>query len=383
MASSMTAYQRLHSHFDKIGELENIAEISHWDEATMMPEGSGETRGRSLATLSGVIHDLKTDPKISEWLDESEGDNSLDQWQKANLFEIRRIFAESSVIPTDLAQEIERSSSLSEQAWRKLRANNDWASMMPLLSRVVELVREKAKILADAKGLSAYDALLDQYEPGLTSETINLEFSKLKAFLPNFIDNVIEIQGRQRAAPLKGTFEITKQRQLGIQIMKVMGFNFNKGRLDVSHHPFCGGTPDDTRITTRYNEESFEESLMGVIHETGHALYEQGLSKDRDGLPVQRALSMGIHESQSLFWERYVGQSREFWRAMHPAFLDAFPRQNPVPPSPPALLHAADITLSPFPALQPAHPVIERLEVSAAAAREHSPYRFWPTPTYE
>ena len=324
MASSMTAYQRLHSHFDKIGELENIAEISHWDEATMMPEGSGETRGRSLATLSGVIHDLKTDPKISEWLNESEGDNSLDQWQKANLFEIRRIFAESSVIPTDLAQEIERSSSLSEQAWRKLRANNDWASMMPLLSRVVELVREKAKILADAKGLSAYDALLDQYEPGLTSETINLEFSKLKAFLPNFIDDVIEIQGRQRAAPLKGTFEITKQRQLGIQIMKVMGFNFNKGRLDVSHHPFCGGTPDDTRITTRYNEESFEESLMGVIHETGHALYEQGLPVNWRNQPVGLARSMAVHESQSLLMEMQACRSKEFIKFITPLIQETF-----------------------------------------------------------
>ena len=328
MKNNNSAYQQLHDHFDKIGELENIAEIAYWDEATMMPEGSGETRGKSLATLSGVIHELKTDPKIGDWLSESEGDNSLDLWQKANVFEIRRIFEECSVIPVALAEELEHRSFQSEQAWRNYRADNDWSSMLPLLSSLVDLVREKAKTLGDVKGANPYDALLDQYEPGMTSESIDQEFAKLKHFLPDFIEEVIKTQDRNKPKDLTGPFEVNKQRALGLQVMKSMGFNFDKGRLDISHHPFCGGTPDDTRITTRYNEDSFEESLMGVIHETGHALYEQGLPTSWRNQPVGLARSMALHESQSLLMEMQACRSKEFLEFLTPSIQDTFAGDN-------------------------------------------------------
>ncbi len=328
MKDNTSAYQQLHNHFDKIGELENIAEIAYWDEATMMPEGSGETRGKSLATLSGFIHELKTDPKIDDWLKESEGDNSLDLWQKANVFEIRRIFDECSVIPVALAEELEQRSFKSEQAWRNYRADNDWDAMLPLLSSLIDLVREKAQVLADTKGGGPYDALLDQYEPGMTAESIDQEFAKLKNFLPDFIEQVIKIQDQNKPEPLTGPFGIDKQRQLGLQVMKSMGFNFEKGRLDVSHHPFCGGTPDDTRITTRYNEDSFEESLMGVIHETGHALYEQGLPISWRNQPVGLARSMAMHESQSLLMEMQACRSKEFLEFLTPSIQDTFSCDN-------------------------------------------------------
>ena len=328
MKNNNSAYQQLHDHFDKIGELENIAEIAYWDEATMMPEGSGETRGKSLATLSGVIHELKTDPKIGDWLSKSEGNNSLDPWQKANVFEIRRIFDECSVIPVALAKELEQRSFQSEQAWRNYRADNDWSSMLPLLSSLVDLVREKAKTLGDVKGANPYDALLDQYEPGMTSESIDQEFAKLKHFLPDFIEEVIKTQDRNKPKVLTGPFEVNKQRALGLQVMKSMGFNFDKGRLDISHHPFCGGTPDDTRITTRYNEDSFEESLMGVIHETGHALYEQGLPTSWRNQPVGLARSMALHESQSLLMEMQACRSKEFLEFLTPSIQDTFAGDN-------------------------------------------------------
>ena len=328
MKDNANAYQQLHTHFDKIGELENIAEIAYWDEATMMPEGSGETRGKSLATLSGVIHELKTEQKIGDWLLESEGDNSLDLWQKANVFEIRRIFDECSAIPVTLEEELEQRSFKSEQAWRNYRADNDWGSMLPLLSSLVDLVREKAQVLGELKSARPYDALLDQYEPGMTAESIDKEFSKLKNFLPDFIEDVIEDQGRDKPEDLAGPFEIDKQRELGVQVMKSMGFNFDKGRLDVSHHPFCGGTPDDTRITTRYNEDSFEESLMGVIHETGHALYEQGLPVSWRNQPVGLARSMAMHESQSLLMEMQACRSKEFLKFLTPSIQETFAGDN-------------------------------------------------------
>ena len=317
-------YQQLQSHFNKIGELENIAEIAYWDEATMMPEGSGEARGKSLATLSGVIHELKTDIKIRDWLLESEGNNSLDLWQKANVFEIRRIFDECSAIPVDLTEKLEERSFQSEQAWRRCRSANDWTSMLPLLSGLIELVREKAQILGEIKNTEPYDALLDQYEHGVTSESIEGEFDKLKRFLPDFLEDVLTIQKLNKPTPLVGPFEIAKQRELGIQVMASMGFDFDKGRLDVSHHPFCGGTPDDTRITTRYNEDGFEESLMGVIHETGHALYEQGLPSLWRNQPVGLARSMAMHESQSLLMEMQACRSEEFLTFLTPFIQEKF-----------------------------------------------------------
>ncbi len=324
MNNKQSAYQQLQSHFNKIGELENIAEIAYWDEATMMPEGSGEARGKSLATLSGVIHELKTDTKIEEWLLGSEGDNSLDLWEQANVFEIRRIFDECSAIPVDLTEKLEERSFQSEQAWRKYRSDNDWDSMHPLLSGLVELVREKAQILGNIKKTGPYDALLDQYEPGMTSESIEREFDKLKRFLPGFLEEVLQIQDRNKPIPLAGPFEISKQRELGIEVMTKMGFDFDKGRLDVSHHPFCGGTPDDTRITTRYNEGSFDESLMGVIHETGHALYEQGLPAPWRNQPVGLARSMAMHESQSLLMEMQACRSEEFLTFLTPLIQEKF-----------------------------------------------------------
>ena len=324
MSSTSSPYQLLASHFDKIGDLEDIAEISSWDEATVMPEGGGRARGKSLATLSGTIHELKTDQRIKEWLSLTDGDNSLDSWQKANVLEIKKIFKEASAIPVELAKAIELSSSKSEQAWRHHRADNDWTSMQPHLTALVGLVRERASILASTKQSTPYDALLDQYEPGVTAKSINTEFNKLKTFLPDFISEVEEAQNSKTTLPINGRFPLKLQERLGKKIMGVMGFDFNRGRLDISHHPFCGGIPDDTRITTRYNEENFTESLMGVIHETGHALYQQGLPTHWRNQPVGEARSMAMHESQSLIMEMQACRSAEFLSFLTPLVQDTF-----------------------------------------------------------
>jgi carboxypeptidase Taq len=205
-----------------------------------------------------------------------------------------------------------------EQAWRVHRANNDWPAMLPLLEEVVTLSRERAAILGAAKGCSPYDALLDEYEPGVTSATVDEVFADLKTFLPGFAAEVIARQASEPVLPLTGDFSVEKQRALGIEVMTAMGFDFDHGRLDISHHPFCGGVPDDVRITTRYNTGNFVESLMGVIHETGHAMYEQGLPADWRNQPVGTALSSGTHESQSLLMEMQACRTREFLQFLAP-----------------------------------------------------------------
>ncbi|HKI73705.1 MAG TPA: carboxypeptidase M32, partial [Pseudomonadales bacterium] len=239
-------------------------------------------------------------------------------WQAANLREIKRMVANATSIPADLVRRFSLATSRSEQAWRVCRADNDWESMKPLLEDVVALSRERAAALAESRGCSLYNALLDTYEPNTTTEMVDRVFAELKEFLPGFTAEVIGKQSQEEVLALTGDFSIDKQKQLGMTVMASMGFDFDHGRLDISHHPFCGGVPDDVRITTRYNTANFVESLMAVIHETGHAMYEQGLPVGWRDQPVGDALSAGTHESQSLLMEMQACRSREFLEYLTP-----------------------------------------------------------------
>ena len=199
-----------------------------------------------------------------------------------------------------------------------------------MLEEVVSLTVQKAEMLSDALGKTPYDALLDQFEPDATSQDIDILFDQLTEFLPELLGQVIEHQAAQPAMiPLDGPFAVDTQRAIGLEVMKTIGFDFNHGRLDVSHHPFCGGTPTDIRITTRYAEDDFTQSLMGVIHETGHALYEAGLPRDRLSQPVGQSRSMGIHESQSLIMEMQACRSDEFISYIAPRLAKAFHGTGP------------------------------------------------------
>jgi len=322
--SDESAYQLLEGHFDRIYDLQNIGAIAGWDEAAMMPEGGGEVRGKGLATLASVVHDMLIDERMPEWLSDAAGDNSLDTWQRANLLEMRREYSHAILVPSDLRRRISLTSSKCEQAWRRYRAENNWKDLYPMLDELVGLVREEAQIKAEGLGCTPYQALVDAYEPDLKVETITHEFEKLKTFLPGFLNEVLASQSDRQPLPISGPFPIPRQRELGLKVMENMGFDFNRGRLDVSHHPFCGGVPDDTRITTRYVEESFVESLMGVIHETGHALYQQGLPGDWRNQPVGEARSNAVHESQSLIMEMQAGRTPEFVRYLTPMLQEVF-----------------------------------------------------------
>jgi len=317
----MSAYAKLTDYHQQLSQLQEIQAISSWDEACMMPTGSGDRRGQAMAALARTIHAQASAPELGDLLDLARAE-SLDAWQRANLGDMTRNWKIARALPMDLVSSLSITTSRCEQAWRQARAANDWPAIVPLLEEVVSLSRQRAAILADTLQLPAYDALLDTYEPALRTSDVNAEFESLKTFLPPLLDQIL---GRQSAPiPLPGPFPVEAQRQLCQNVMELLGFDFNRGRFDVSHHPFCGGVPDDTRITTRYDEKVFLESLMAICHETGHALYQQGLPADMRGQPVGNSLGAAVHESQSLLMELQVCRSRDFISFLAPQIAAAF-----------------------------------------------------------
>ena len=317
------AYEQLTEHFQKIGDLQHVYAITSWDEAAMMPSGGGEARGKALATLGVMIHELTVASEIGDWLDNC-SNLDLDEWQAANIREIRREYDSATCLTSALVRASSLAASNCEQAWRSGRENNDWNAMKPLLEEVVARARESAEVRSEKTGLSKYDSLLETFEPGMRSERVDELFAGLKSFLPDFAEAVIAEQNKRETLSLGNHFPVEKQRELGLKVMKVLGFDFDHGRLDVSHHPFCGGVKEDVRITTRYTTENFFESLMAVIHETGHAMYEQGRPNGWDGQPVGVARSMGVHESQSLMMEMQAGRSKEFIGFLAPLIREVF-----------------------------------------------------------
>lgn len=320
----MSAYAKLQDHFSRVGDLQHVSAIAGWDEAAMMPEGGGEARGRAMSTLGVIIRDLIADPGLPPLIEEAKKDASLDAWQAANVREMGRAITALTAIPSDLHRASSLATSKSEQAWRRHRAANDWDSMKPLLEEVVRLQRETGDALNEATGLGRYGSLLDSFEPGTTTAEVDALFDELKTFLPEMVDEVIDKQSKEPVLPVTGDFSVENQRQLGTEVMAAIGFDFNHGRLDISHHPFCGGVPEDVRITTRYNTDNFVEALMGVIHETGHAMYEQGLPRAWSGQPVGEARSAAMHESQSLLMEMQACRTPEFLQFLAPRAQKAF-----------------------------------------------------------
>ncbi|HHF7365227.1 TPA: carboxypeptidase M32 [Legionella bozemanae] len=314
----MNAYKQLEQHFKKYYDFENLAAIVSWDEASMMPVGGGKARAEALATLSAVQHDWLTNRKVGDLLNQAKDIEGLSLWQRKNLYWMEKEYLQASCIPVNLVEEFTNESLTCGQAWRELRAKNDWKSFKPYLEKLFEKVKTIAEIKSQTFGKSPLDVLIDEYSPDLDCKTITPIFNSLKDELPRLIPRIIEKQKTRQTKTITGTFPIEKQKQLGMEIMSRLGFDFNHGRLDVSHHPFCGGISSDVRITTRYNEHEFLSSLMAITHETGHALYEQGLSKEWSTQPVGHSLGMAVHESQSLFIEMQICRSLEYLHFLVP-----------------------------------------------------------------
>lgn len=321
------SYQQLRQHFFKISHLQHLRAICSWDQAAMMPGGGNDARSEAMAELSVLVHQQTTAAHLGQWIDAA-GQERLSTTEQASLAAIKRRWKLATQLPEDLVQAQSLANSTCEHAWREQRKNNDWNGFKPNLAKVIELVREEAHIRAVDSGLRPYDAMLELYEPGMTSATLDTLFADVKTWLPEFIQRADEIQQQKKIIIPQGPFAIEQQRELGLAAMKLLGFDFNHGRLDISIHPFCGGVPTDVRITTRYDESDFMKALLGVIHETGHARYEQNLPKTWAGLPVGEARSMGVHESQSLFFEMQLARSKEFTRLLAPLARKSLQREQ-------------------------------------------------------
>ena len=326
----MTAYQDLERRFARILALGGAVGILDWDRQTMMPDGAADGRAEQIATLSVLIHEMKTAPEVAERIADAEARGGLDDWQRANLREMRTAHARATAVPPDLVEALSKAVSACEMTWRTARADGDYAALLPSLRVVLRLVREEAQAVGAALGLEPYDALLDGYDPGGRSARIDALFDDLAGFLPGLLQRVLD---RQAAEPPvlrpEGPFPVAAQKALGERMMRAAGFDFGRGRLDVSLHPFCGGATDDVRITTRYDEADFTKALMGVLHETGHALYEQGRPRAWLGQPVGGTCGMAAHESQSLIVEMQASRSPEFIGWLAGAARDAFGGRGP------------------------------------------------------
>ncbi|MFB2640393.1 carboxypeptidase M32 [Shewanella bicestrii] len=311
------SYDKLTAHFQKISHFEHFSALGDWDQAAMMPLGGGSERGDAMAELALHIHSLKTAPELGDNLALATQEVQSPE-QQANLREMQYQYQQATLVPGELVQAKTKMAYQCENAWREQRKNNDWQGFKPNLKAVIALPREEALIRAQALNISPYDALLDKFEPGMTTAKLEQTFGDLKTWLPSLIQDVLAKQASEPKLTLNGPFEIKAQQALGQAVMAYLGFDFNHGRLDISSHPFCGGVPSDVRITTRYNEADFSSAIMGIVHETGHARYEQGLPKQWRGQPAGLARSMGVHESQSLFCEMQLGANPTFLRQLQP-----------------------------------------------------------------
>ena len=327
----MTAYEELSKKFKRLHALQEAAGMLGWDMSAMMPAGGAEARTEQLATLSVVCHEILTDPNLDELFDRASAETKgLDAWTQANLKEMHRRWLHATALESDLVEALSKACKRCEMIWREARPKSDFQAVLPALTEVLNLTRQAAAAKAERLGCSLYDALLDQYEPGGSSARIDAVFADLADFLPGFLEAVLDRQAAQPAPlPLEGPFPRDRQEALGRKLMAAVGFDFEHGRLDVSLHPFCGGVPDDVRITTRYDESDFMTSLMGVLHETGHAMYERGLPKDWRLQPVGEARGMAMHESQSLMVEMQACRSREFVAFLAPLARAAFDGDGP------------------------------------------------------
>jgi carboxypeptidase Taq len=325
----MDAYRTLESRFRRLAAIEGATSMLHWDQSTMMPAGGAQVRAEQLAELKVIRHELLTDPKINGLLGAAENEK-LDAWQRANLREMRRRWRNATALDPKLVEAWSLATSEGEMAWRAARPRSDFAAAAPVLKRIVALAQKIGAALGAALDLAPYDALHDGYEPGGRAASFEPIFARLESELPPLLAAVLERQAsRPKPVQPRGPFAPERQKALGLKLMSLAGFDFEHGRLDEAPHPFCGGVTEDLRLTTRYEEASFVSGLMGVMHETGHALYEQGLPLAWRNQPVGHARGMSLHESQSLLMEMQACRSRGIVEFIAPLAREAFSQSGP------------------------------------------------------
>ncbi len=312
----MTAYDALMAFQRETEALSQVAGRLGWDQETMMAEGSAPQRAEEHAAMANVLHARRIDPRVGEWLAKAE---AADDVAAANLRHIQRSYDRTMKVPADLAAEIAKTTSLAHRTWANSRAEEDVASYLPILEKVVGLRQQEADALAD--GGDRYDALLNDYEPGATGAEIAAMFSALR---PGLVDLRAAILDKPKPAALTGTFDEAAQLALSTELALAFGYDMDKGRIDKAVHPFSSGSGIDVRITTRTNPVDPFNCFYSTIHEVGHACYEQNINADYLLTPLGGGVSMGVHESQSRIYENQIGRSRAFTGWLYGRMRDSF-----------------------------------------------------------
>ncbi|KAG5495229.1 hypothetical protein JKF63_02284 [Porcisia hertigi] len=310
----MQAYKNLETIFTRVYRLDHFIGLGNWDMNTYMPPKGEESRGEAMATLSEMRLALMTAPEVKGLIENAtEGCEELSTIQRANLREIKRQWKSAAALPAEFVGRKMRLSTRAHSVWRDSRATNDFAKFLPLLKELVAVAREEGSYLSAGTSLSPYEALMDQYEPGITTQKLDEVYANVKSWLPQLIKDVVQKQSGQPVLEFSQKFPQDKQEALCKDLLKVWQFDTDAGRLDISPHPFTGMTKEDCRLTVNYKEDTFLQSLYGLIHEGGHGKYEQNCGpRELITQPVCNARSLGVHESQSLFAEFQIGRSRPF-----------------------------------------------------------------------
>ncbi|MBV9107014.1 MAG: carboxypeptidase M32 [Verrucomicrobia bacterium] len=312
---SSTAYLKLCERSREVYLLRSVAAVLSWDLETYIPSKAVPFRADQLSYLEAKAHALFTESSVGDWLQAAE-QLGFDPGSEegANIREWRRSYDRATKIPIALVEEFEKTRTIAREAWVQSRAESNFAFFKPHLGKIVELTRQKADLWGYQE--SPYDALIEDYEPGITARQVKPVLEEARGALLKLLGEI-----RNKSVPekfLDGHYPIEGQQLFAREIATAFGYDFAAGRIDTTTHPFATSLgPFDQRITTRFDSKRFEVSLYGVMHETGHALYEQGLCPDRAGLPCGDAASLGIHESQSRLWENHVGRTLQFWQLWH------------------------------------------------------------------
>ena len=320
----MSDYDNFIGRVKELSLIGSLSGIMGWDQETMMPPKGGKLRSEMMAFLSSQAHSRITDPEMGNLLTSLESQD-LTEEQAANIREVKQSYDKATKLPADLVEEKARHKSNSLRVWQEARSEDDFGKFLPYLEKSVELTCKTAEYYGYEDNI--YDALLDIYESGMTVKQLDPLFSGLRDAIVPLVKAVGESPNQPDTSFLDiGQFPEDKQREFSLKVAEGIGFDFEAGRMDTSTHPFCSGAgPNDVRFTTRYDEEFPFGCLYGVMHETGHGTYEQGLLEEHEGTPMGQAVSLGVHESQSRMWENMVGRSKEFWQYYIEDSKECFP----------------------------------------------------------
>jgi carboxypeptidase Taq len=318
-------YEEFVTEVQSISDIAYSSAVLNWDQETYMPRGGAAHRARQLATLAGIVHEKGTDPKLGLLLDELIADTTLSDVQRINVKYVHKQYKRALKYPREFVMNMSRTVSESLSAWQQAKPAGDFAAFAPHLEKLIALKREECELL----GYTAhpYDALLDEFEPGLTTAEVEKLFADVRTELVPFVKQIAQ-QPENSDALILQHFPKDKQFAMSETLLRMIGFDFETGRQDISLHPFTiNFGASDVRVTTKIDEHNLSDMFSGTIHEGGHALYEQGLQTGEYGLPSGEYVSLGIHESQSRLWENNVGRSEAFSKAVLPKLREAFPEQ--------------------------------------------------------